>query len=170
MLTENFKRELKEQWRRELEEDGVVATYDVIEELDREAAQCKLALVAVAFPDGGALTTETSAENNATEQPSEPAQNPPAAENGTESDPAKPAESKDLKPWKAFASPELQKLLDDTGLGDHPEVIRYFYRVSTARLCEVKSLRKGHSPHRAVCPASREASGASLQAHRAARK
>lgn len=31
-----------------------------------------------------------------------------------------------------FGTPELKTLLDDSGLGDHPEVIRFFYRVGTA--------------------------------------
>lgn len=33
---------------------------------------------------------------------------------------------------EAFGTPELSKLLNETGLGDHPEVIRYFYRVGKA--------------------------------------
>lgn len=32
----------------------------------------------------------------------------------------------------AFGTPELKQLLDDTGIGDNPEVIRYFYRVGKA--------------------------------------
>lgn len=32
----------------------------------------------------------------------------------------------------AFGTPELKKLLDDTGIGDNPEIIRYFYRVGKA--------------------------------------
>lgn len=32
----------------------------------------------------------------------------------------------------AFATPEFVKLLDDTGLGNHPEVIRVFYRAGKA--------------------------------------
>ena len=31
-----------------------------------------------------------------------------------------------------FATPEFKKMLDDTGLGNHPEWIRYCYRVSKA--------------------------------------
>lgn len=32
----------------------------------------------------------------------------------------------------AFATPELRTLLDETGLGNHPEVIRFFYRAGKA--------------------------------------
>ena len=31
-----------------------------------------------------------------------------------------------------FATPELVKLLDETGLGDNPELVRFFYRVGKA--------------------------------------
>ncbi len=49
-----------------------------------------------------------------------------------------------IKGMKAKASPELQRLLDDTGLGNHPEVIRHFYRLGL----EVKepSLLEGGPP------------------------
>jgi hypothetical protein len=36
------------------------------------------------------------------------------------------------KGLEAFSTPELRTLLDDTGLGSHPEVIRYFYRAGKA--------------------------------------
>ena len=36
------------------------------------------------------------------------------------------------KALDAFATPELRKLLDDSGLGNHPEVIRMFYRTGKA--------------------------------------
>jgi hypothetical protein len=34
-----------------------------------------------------------------------------------------------VKGVKAFASEKLQELLDDTGLGNHPEVVRLFYKL-----------------------------------------
>lgn len=37
-----------------------------------------------------------------------------------------------IKARDAFASPELRTLLDETGLGNHPEVIRFFYRAGKA--------------------------------------
>jgi len=37
-----------------------------------------------------------------------------------------------FKARDAFASPELRALLDQTGLGNHPEVIRMFYRAGKA--------------------------------------
>lgn len=37
-----------------------------------------------------------------------------------------------FKARDAFASPELRALLDETGLGNHPEVIRMFYRAGKA--------------------------------------
>ena len=37
-----------------------------------------------------------------------------------------------LKARDAFATPELRTLLDETGLGNHPEVIRFFYRAGKA--------------------------------------
>jgi hypothetical protein len=36
------------------------------------------------------------------------------------------------KAMAAFATPELAKVLNETGLGNHPEVIRAFYRVGKA--------------------------------------
>ena len=36
------------------------------------------------------------------------------------------------KALDAFATPELCKLLDETGLGNHPEVIRMFFRAGKA--------------------------------------
>lgn len=36
------------------------------------------------------------------------------------------------KTFSAFGTPELRELLDKTGLGDHPEVIRWAYRVGQA--------------------------------------
>lgn len=36
------------------------------------------------------------------------------------------------KALEAFGSPKLRELLDDSGMGDHPEVIRAFYRVGKA--------------------------------------
>lgn len=36
------------------------------------------------------------------------------------------------KGLEAFSTPELRKLLDETGLGNHPEVIRYMYRAGKA--------------------------------------
>lgn len=36
------------------------------------------------------------------------------------------------KAMDEFATPELRKLLNDTGLGNHPEVIRVFYRAGKA--------------------------------------
>lgn len=36
------------------------------------------------------------------------------------------------KALAAFATPELTKVLNDTGLGNHPEIIRAFYRVGKA--------------------------------------
>jgi hypothetical protein len=33
------------------------------------------------------------------------------------------------KAYESFATPELRKLLDDTGMGNHPEVIRLMYRI-----------------------------------------
>lgn len=36
------------------------------------------------------------------------------------------------KALNTFGTPELQKLLDDTGLGNHPEVIRAFFRAGKA--------------------------------------
>jgi hypothetical protein len=36
------------------------------------------------------------------------------------------------KAFQQFATPELTKLLDETGLGDHPEVIRLMYRAGKA--------------------------------------
>jgi len=41
--------------RRELEEENSTSTDDVIDELDRIAVESKLAVVAVAFPDGRAV-------------------------------------------------------------------------------------------------------------------
>lgn len=35
------------------------------------------------------------------------------------------------KAWAAFGTPELKKLLNDSGLGDHPEVIRWAFRVGS---------------------------------------
>lgn len=34
--------------------------------------------------------------------------------------------------YKNFSTPELQKMLEATRLGNHPEVIRMFYRIGTA--------------------------------------
>lgn len=36
------------------------------------------------------------------------------------------------KAFDAFGTPELRKLLDDSGLGNHPEIIRAFYRAGKA--------------------------------------
>lgn len=36
------------------------------------------------------------------------------------------------KAYETFATPELRKLLDTTGMGNHPEVIRMMYRVGKA--------------------------------------
>jgi hypothetical protein len=36
------------------------------------------------------------------------------------------------KALDAFGTPELRKLLDDSGLGNHPEVIRMMYRAGKA--------------------------------------
>jgi hypothetical protein len=36
------------------------------------------------------------------------------------------------KAYDNFATPELRKLLDDTGMGNHPEVIRMMFRVGKA--------------------------------------
>ena len=36
------------------------------------------------------------------------------------------------KAMDAFATPELRTLLDESGLGNHPEVIRMFYRTGKA--------------------------------------
>lgn len=36
------------------------------------------------------------------------------------------------KAYENFASPELRKLLDDTGMGNHPEVLRMMFRVGKA--------------------------------------
>lgn len=36
------------------------------------------------------------------------------------------------KAMDAFATPELRTLLDESGLGNHPEVIRLFYRTGKA--------------------------------------
>jgi hypothetical protein len=36
------------------------------------------------------------------------------------------------KAYEAFASPELKNLLEETGLGNHPEVIRFFFRTGKA--------------------------------------
>lgn len=36
------------------------------------------------------------------------------------------------KAFDAFATPELRALLNDSGLGNHPEVVRVFYRVGNA--------------------------------------
>jgi hypothetical protein len=47
----------------------------------------------------------------------------------------------------AFASPGLRKMLNETGLGNHPEFIRMFYRVG-------KSISSDDSFVRGVAPAS----------------
>lgn len=45
----------------------------------------------------------------------------------------------------AFGTPELRKLLDDSGLGNHPELIRAFYKAGKA-ISEDKFVQGGRQP------------------------
>lgn len=49
------------------------------------------------------------------------------------------------KSLDTFGSPELRKLLEDTGLGNHPEVIRFFYKSGKA-ISEDASFVGGNAP------------------------
>lgn len=52
-----------------------------------------------------------------------------------------------------FAGPELRKLFDATGLGNHPEVIRWFYRAGK-QISEDSLVTSDNSGTRALDPAS----------------
>jgi len=52
-----------------------------------------------------------------------------------------------------FGSPELKQLLNDSGLGNHPEVIRFFYRAGKA-ISNDRIVSGGNGPGAAIDPAS----------------
>jgi len=52
-----------------------------------------------------------------------------------------------------FGSPELKQLLNDSGLGNHPEVIRFFYRAGRA-ISDDRVIGGGNGPGPAIDPAN----------------
>lgn len=52
-----------------------------------------------------------------------------------------------------FGSPELKQLLNDSGLGNHPEVIRFFYRAGRA-ISDDRLIGGGNGPGPATDPAT----------------
>lgn len=52
-----------------------------------------------------------------------------------------------------FGSPELKQLLNDSGLGNHPEIIRFFYRAGKA-ISNDRIVSGGNGPGAAIDPAS----------------
>lgn len=49
-----------------------------------------------------------------------------------------------VKARDQFATPELTKMLNDSGLGNHPEVVRFFYKVGKA-MSEDKFVKAGNA-------------------------
>ncbi len=52
-----------------------------------------------------------------------------------------------------FGTPELQQLLNSSGLGNHPEVIRFFYRAGKA-ISDDRVIGGGNGPGPAIDPAN----------------
>lgn len=57
------------------------------------------------------------------------------------------------KAFEAFGTKELRSLLDEYGLGDHPEIVRWAYRVGKA--ISEDTLVKGNPPAKPVDPAKK---------------
>ena len=58
------------------------------------------------------------------------------------------------KAMDKFGTPELSKLLDETGLGNHPEIVRAFYRAGKA-ISEDRFVGGGGPGFGSVDPAKR---------------